>query len=76
MSGEDWGDAARGIVKSWNRNHPVGTRVKCWPGVRGDESGFETSTRSAAAVLGGHTPVVWVRGHSGCIALSHIEVLP
>ncbi|MFF1684656.1 hypothetical protein [Streptomyces sp. NPDC058254] len=37
---------------------------------------LETATRSAATVLGGHTAVVWVEGHSACIALSHIDIRP
>jgi hypothetical protein len=32
-----------------------------------------TRTRSVAQVLGGHTDVVWVDGHSACIALTHID---
>lgn len=35
-----------------------------------------TRTRSEAQVLGGHTDVVWVDGHSACIALDHIDPLP
>ncbi len=34
-----------------------------------------TRTRSVAQVLGGHTDVVWVDGHSACIALTHIDVI-
>lgn len=34
-----------------------------------------TRTRSKAQVLGGHTDVVWVDGHSACIALTHIDVI-
>lgn len=33
-----------------------------------------TSTRSKATVLSGHTAVVWVHGHSACIALTHVDV--
>jgi hypothetical protein len=34
---------------------------------------FKTRTRSKAAVLGGHTPVVWLEGKSGCVALERVS---
>ena len=34
-----------------------------------------TRTRSEAQVLGGHTDVVWVDGHSACIALTHVDAI-
>jgi hypothetical protein len=65
-------------VDAWNAAHPVGTPVIAYPGFRPevdrDATRIVTSTRSRATVLGGHTAVVWVHGHSACIALSHIDV--
>lgn len=62
----------------WNRLHPVGTPVVAYPGFRPEvdrnATRIVTSTRSKATVLGGHTAVVWVHGHSACIALSHVDV--
>jgi hypothetical protein len=63
---------------AWNAAHKVGTPVIAYPGGRpedfpNDERIF-TTTRSRATVLGGHTAVVWVHGHSACIALTHIDV--
>lgn len=58
----------------WNKAHPVGTAVRYWTGVRVGE-GCVGTTRSHADVLGGHTAVVWVTGHSACIALTHVEPL-
>lgn len=34
---------------------------------------LQTATRSEAQTLGGHTDVVWVEGHSACIALTHVD---
>lgn len=55
----------------WNLVVPVGTPVRYWTGAREGE-GKPSKTRSEAQLLGGHTAVVWVEGHSGCIALSHV----
>lgn len=65
-------------VDAWNLAHPVGTPVVAYPGARPedwpDATRIVTSTRSKATVLSGHTAVVWVHGHSACIALSHVDV--
>ncbi len=67
------GQSLQSIVDEFNRQCPVGAPVRAWPYVKGDKSGFGTVTRSEAYVLSGHTPVVFVEGHSGCIALSHVD---
>ncbi|MFJ4681994.1 hypothetical protein [Streptomyces sp. NPDC088789] len=65
-------------VEEWNRLHPIGTPVTAYPGLRPeDDPGTErltTCTRSKAALLGGHTAVVWVHGHGACIALTHVDL--
>ncbi|MEU4967840.1 hypothetical protein [Streptomyces smyrnaeus] len=62
----------------FNARYPVGTRVVAYPGARPEDvanaTRIDTTTRSQATVLGGHTDVVWVHGHSACIALTHIDV--
>ena len=58
-------------VEQFNRICPIGTPVLYWPGVREGE-GRKSATRSAAWLLGGHTPVVSVEGYAGGIALSHV----
>lgn len=58
----------------WNARHPVGTPVLFWPGVREGE-GRESKTRSEAWALGCGVAVVAVEGHSGGIALDHVEPL-
>lgn len=54
------------MVENWNMRHPPGTPVKVR---RDDGTMFETSTRSKAEMLGGHTPVVWLESVIGCFAL-------
>ena len=63
---------ARQTVETFNAQHPVGTAVRYWRGVRAGE-GVLSATRSPAALLGGHTAVVWVEGHTACLALTHVE---
>lgn len=63
---------------SWNAAHPVGTRVRYWP-VYPPVDGIppvDTTTRSEAWTLGGWSVVVLVAGKSGCVHLTHVEVLP
>lgn len=65
-------------AEQFNARYPVGTPVIAYPGARpeDDPNGerLVTRTRSRAEVLGGHTDVVWVDGHSACIALTHVDV--
>ncbi|MGW6531386.1 hypothetical protein [Streptomyces venezuelae] len=67
-------------VAAFNAAYPVGTPVIAYPGARpedcADVTRIETTTRSRATVLGGHTAVVWVNGHGACIALTHIDARP
>ncbi|ONK09503.1 hypothetical protein [Streptomyces sp. MP131-18] len=64
-------------AESWNEAHPVGTRVVAYPGCRPEDDPkgerLDTVTRSQAWVLGGHTPVVMIDGHSAAIALTHVD---
>ncbi|MFE9382319.1 hypothetical protein ACFYMO_03645 [Streptomyces sp. NPDC007025] len=76
----DEAKAAGVRADEFNARYPVGTRVIAYPGARPEDDAtatrIDTTTRSRATVLGGHTAVVWVHGHSACIALTHIDVLP
>ncbi|MFF3094221.1 hypothetical protein [Streptomyces cyaneofuscatus] len=67
-------------VDRWNALHPVGTPVYAYPGCRPEDdpkcTQLTTRTRSVASVLGGHTAVVWVDGHSACISLTHVDPRP
>jgi hypothetical protein len=62
------------LVDEWNANHPIGTPVRYYARInpREDPRGIY-KTRSEASVLGGHTPVVWLDGKSGCVALEACE---
>ncbi|MFD4475930.1 hypothetical protein ACFWPU_07425 [Streptomyces sp. NPDC058471] len=66
-------------AETFNARYPVGTPVVAYPCGRPEDLPSDphllTRTRSKAAVLGGHTDVVWVDGHGACIALSHIDVV-
>ena len=61
-------------VEQFNMHCPVGTPVLYWPGLR-EGRGRESTTRSCAWLLGGHTPVVMVEGYPGGIALSHVAII-
>jgi hypothetical protein len=53
----------------FNTQNPVGTSVD----VRKDSGEtIRTITVSAAEVLGGHTPVIWLRDIRGCYALERV----
>ena len=57
-------------VEAFNLEHPVGSPVT----VRMDGGGIlDTAVKHPAQVLGGHTPVVWLDGISGCYALSRVR---
>lgn len=57
---------------AWNAQHPVGTPVVAYPGVRG-RGALTTRTRTPAWTLGHGTPVVSVEGYAGGIALTHVD---
>lgn len=67
-------------VAEFNRRVPIGSPVIAYPGVRPEHPAkslctrLETRTRSTARLLGDE-PVVWVEGHAGCIALTHIDIV-
>lgn len=62
--------AQQRIVDAWNERVPVGAAVT----VQMDSGEVrETTTRSKAELLGGHTAVVWLEGITGCYALSHVK---
>jgi len=56
-------------IDSWNCNNAVGTPVN----YRTDAGTIvKTKTRSPAEVLGNHTPVIWLAGVGGCVALDRV----
>lgn len=62
-------------VALWNQHHPEGTEVSYWTGVR-EGAGRRGKTRSGAWLLSNTTPVVQVTGLAGCVALTHVELVP
>lgn len=57
--------------EAFNAKHAVGDTIRVWSGpIEGEPTAVEI--RYPAQVLGGHTPVVYVTGGQGCIALSHV----
>jgi hypothetical protein len=58
--------------EAFNAAHPVGSTIRVWPGERRGDP-VEVEVRYPAQVLSGHTPVVYVTGGHGCIALTHVE---
>ncbi len=61
-------------VYKFNEAHPVGTRVRIWPGVR-EGDGIETVTRSRAEFTASKNAVVWTEARPSCISLTHVEVI-
>lgn len=59
----------------WNAANPVGTLVRYWRGAKEGEPTGQGHTKHEATVLGDCAAVVWIEGCSGCIALSHVEVV-
>lgn len=56
-------------VESWNHEHPVGSKVVI---VRDNGETLETTVTHEAQLLGGHSPVAWVAGISGCHDIGRI----
>lgn len=56
---------------AFNDRHPVGSTIRVWPGAIEGEP-IAVQIHYPAAVLGSHTPVVYVTGGQGCIALTHV----
>ncbi len=56
----------------FNDRAVVGTKVRV---TRDNGDVVETTTRSAAHVLSGHSAVIFVDGISGCYALERVEIV-
>ena len=56
-------------VDVFNKRNPVGTKVTV---VKDLGEKVETEVRFPAEILSGHTPVVWLKGISGCYLLSRV----
>ena len=56
----------------FNARFPIGTLMFAWTGEK-KGPGRVGQVRARAEILSGHTPIVWLAGIRGCIALSHVE---
>lgn len=68
------------VVENWNLKHPEPpVKVRFWTGVREGE-GRIGNAYTEAMILGGHTPVVYIRDlegkNIGSVSLSHVEAIP
>ena len=63
--------AKTAVIDAWNRENPPGTHVVV---TKDDGTNYHAKTRSFAELLGGHTPVVWLVGRSGCVGLDRVAV--
>jgi len=59
-------------VDEFNARYSIGAPFWAYKGLRG-ENPIACTLRAPAEMLGGHTPVAWLDGVSGCIALTHLE---
>ena len=59
-------------VEKFNARYSVGDALWAYRGIV-RENPIAVTLRAPAELLGGHTPVAWVDGTSGCIALTHLE---
>lgn len=55
----------------FNRRYPIGQRVALRKDGL-DGAAVETTTRSEAQVLSGHSAVIWLDGVSGCYLLDRV----
>ena len=66
-------------LKALQRQFPIGTKVRCYPGSRRPEAhSFESETLSDVMLMGGHTAGAYVRkpnGGSDFIAATHMEAV-
>lgn len=60
------------VVDAFNRRYAIGAAFWAFRGAIG-ENPVEVTLRAPAELLSGHTPVAWLDGTSGCIALTHLR---
>ena len=62
----------RRMMESWNRLHPVGTKVLVW---LDNGQKFRSETTAPASLLGGHTAVAWLKDMTGCYKLYRVTAV-
>jgi len=64
------------MADQWNSKHPIGTPVRYRPSLLIESvPHVDTVTRSEAWVLGDGSAVVAIKGLSGGVHLSHLEMI-
>lgn len=58
-------------VDAFNAAHKVGDTITVFTGVIG-ENPTEVQVRYPAEIMGGHTPMVYITGGKGSVALTHV----
>ena len=66
---EDNIEVMQSKVDAFNERNPVGTKVTV---VKDLGEKVETEVQFSAELLSGHTPVVWLKGISGCYLLNRV----
>ena len=64
--------ANQAAVNNWNRKHAIGVSVSV---KLDDGSTLSTKTESAAWMMGGHSPMVIVKGISGGYSLDRVTAI-
>ena len=59
----------QGVCDVFNEKHPVGSSVTV---IKDLGERVETSVKYPAEIMGGHSPVVWLKGISGAHALDRV----
>ena len=61
-------------ARAFNKRFPVGTHFRFWRGEREGEPSGVGELYHPSTVVSEH-PVAWIKGTTGCIALSHVEAI-
>lgn len=66
---------AEAEAAAFNAAHPIGTLVRYWRGKREGAPAGEGKTYWRATVLDSGHAAAWIEGCSGCVHLSHVQVV-